>query len=273
MPSTPLHPRLGVALSLDLLAGCPAGDNTELEPPPDFVGDSDLNQYLFANFDAEDPVRMQQGVEALIDQLAEVDLTGDQGDRRWNQPTLLTEEYYGGATIWADADPYDQVSVAVAGWSAFPPAEQATITTIADQTPFESSSSAAYNRTVRSGGDCFASGDCAVLDTINEVHRDNALLDVWYDTPKFFRWIELTDGTSAFVARAWLEEAYTGENGANTLEQFTALEVKAPLDGGTLLYTIVWGASDPPLGEVIVQNATANGIDEAWEKTDTFLGE
>ena len=87
------------------------------------------------------------------------------------------------------------------------------------------------------------------------------------------RCVELTDGTSAFVARAWLEEAYTGENGANTLEQFTALEVKAPLDGGTLLYTIVWGASDPPLGEVIVQNATANGIDEAWEKTDTYLGE
>ncbi len=259
------------SLSL-LVAGCPAGGSDDPLPTPDFVGDADLNLYLFGHFDAEDPLEMQQGVEALEEQLSAIDLTGDQDGRRWNDGELLTEEHWGGATYWADAQPLDQVVVTVAGHSAFGPADHASLIPIADQTPFESSSSAAYNRTVIGDSDCFVAGTCDRVETMNEVHRSNAIVNIWYDTPKVFRWVELSDGRQALVARAWLEEPFEGESGNNRLEQFTALEVRiADPDGGAILYTTIWGDLKPPLGDAIVQNITANGIDEGWEKTDDFL--
>jgi|GEM_PF-5446961 len=259
--------------ALPLLVGCPA-EEAELPPPPDFVGDKDLSLYLFGAFDAEDPVEMQQGVEALDVQLSSVDLLGDQSGRRWDGGEMLTEDDHGGATIWADAQPLDQVIITVAGHSTFGPDAHATLIPMADQTPFESSSSAEYNRTVLGDADAFVAGTSARLETTNEVHRSNAIVNVWYDTPKVFRWIELTDGRNALVARAWLEEPFVGENGNNTLEQFQALEVRIPdPDGGAVLYTTIWGDLKPPLGDVLVGNVTANGIDEGWEKTDAFLAQ
>lgn len=255
------------------LFGCPS-EETELPPPPDFVGDSDLSLYLFRAFDATDPLEMQQGVEALDAQLATVDLTGDQSGRRWDGgERFLTEDDHGGATIWEGAQPLDQLIISVGGKSTHPVASHASLAPIPDQTPFESSSSAAYNRTLVTDGECFVAGTCATLETMNEVHRQNILVNIWYDTPKFFRWIELSDGRMAMVTRAWLEEPFTGESGNNTFEQFTALEIRIDDgEGGTTLYTTIWGDLKPSPGELVSSNTTANGIDEGWENTDAYLG-
>ncbi|MCO4770218.1 MAG: hypothetical protein KDA24_09330 [Deltaproteobacteria bacterium] len=262
---------LSTLLALPLLAGCPSED-TELPPPPDFVGDSDLNLYLFGAFDAEDPVEMQQGVEALDAQLATVDLVGDQSGRRWDGGEFLTEDDHGGATIWDGAQPLDQLVITVAGQSVHPVIDHASLIPIPDQTPFESSSSAAYDRTLISDGDCFVGQTCDRLETMNTVHRQNILVNITYDTPKFFRWVELSDGRDALVARAWLEEPFTGANGNNTFEQFTALEVRIDDgEGGAIVYTTIWGDLKPSPGDLVSGNTTANGIDEGWENTDAWL--
>ncbi len=259
-----------LALSSFLLA-CPTGGGEDPLPVPDFVGDSDLNLYLFGHFDAADPVEMQQGVEALEESLAAIDLTGDQADRRWDAGEFLTPDDYGGADIWADADPFDQIIVSVAGRSTHDVVAHGELIPLADQTPFESSSSAAYNRTLVGDGDAFVAQTSDKLETLNEVHRQNFLLNVWYDTPKDFRWITLSDDRKALVARAWLQDAYEGENGNNTLEQFTALEVRIPDADGTVLYTTIWGVLNPSIGDVVLSNSVANGIDEGWENTDAYL--
>lgn len=257
--------------ALPFLGGCPS-EGTELEPPPDFVGDKDLSVYLFGAFDATEPLEMIQGVEALEVQLAPVDLLGDQGNRRWDGGAMLTEEDHGGATIWSGAQPLDQLIITVAGHSTHGPDEHATLIPIEDQTPFESGSSETYNRTVVGDGDCFVAQTCDRLETLNEVHRQNILVNIWYDTPKVFRWIEMTDGRKALVARAWLEEPFSGENGNNTFEQFQALEVRIPdPEGGAILFTSIWGDLKPSPGELVSANTTANGIDEGWEKTDEYL--
>ncbi len=262
---------LSVLALVSLLAGCPVAGGEDPLPVPDFVGDSDLNLYLFGHFDAEDPVEMQQGVEALEESLVAVDLAGEQSGRRWDTGSLLTTADYGGATIWDGADPLDQIVVSVAGRSSHDVVEHGELIPLADQTPFESNSSAAYNRTLLGDGDAFVAQTADRLETMNEVHRQNAILNVWYDTTKVFRWVELTDGRKALVARAWLGEAFVGENGNNTLEQFTALEVRIPDTNGTVLYTAIWGALRPSLGDVVLSNSVANGIDQGWENTDLFL--
>jgi hypothetical protein len=264
---------LALLCALPLLTACPSEDVEPL-PTPDFVGDKDLSVYLFGAFDATDPLEMQQGVEALEEQLATVDLLGDQSGRRWDGGAMLTSEDHGGATVWEDAEPLDQLIITVAGHSTHGPEEHGSLVPVPDQTPFESSSSAAYNRTLLTDGDCFVARSCDRLATTNEVHRQNFLVNIWYDTPKAFRWIELSDGRIAMVARAWLEEPFVGENGNNTLEQFTALEVRIEdPDGGAVLYTTIWGDLKPSPGELVSANTTANGIDEGWEKTDAFLDE
>ena len=254
-----------------LLTACPTSGGEDPLPVPDFVGESDLNLYLFARFDAADPLEMQQGVEALEESLAAVDLTGDQDARRWDTGSPLTPDDYGGAAIWEGADPLDQIIVSVAGRSTFDVSLHADLIPMADQTPFESSSSVEYNRTLVGDGDAFVAQTSTQLSTMNQVHRQNFILNVWYDTPKDFRWIELSDGREALVARAWLEDAFEGENGSNTLEQFTALEVRIPDAAGTVLYTTVWGFLRPSIGDVVLANSVANGIDEGWENTDAFL--
>lgn len=259
-----------LALGPFLLA-CPTSGGEDPLPTPDFVGDSDLNLYLFGHFDAADPVEMQQGVEALEESLAAVDLTGAQADRRWDSGAPLTTADHGGADIWEGADPLDQIIVSVAGRSTHDVVDHGSLIPLADQTPFESSSSAEYNRTLLGDGDAFVAQTASVLQTLNEVHRQNFLLNVWYDTPKDFRWIELADGRKALVARAWLADAYEGENGSNTLEQFTALEVRVPDANGTVLYTTIWGVLRPSIGDVVLANSVANGIDEGWENTDAYL--
>lgn len=254
-----------------LLTACPTGGGEDPLPTPDFVGDSDLNVYLFAHFDATEPLEMQQGVEALEESLAAVNLTGDQADRRWDMTAPLTPDDYGGANIWEGADPLDQIIVSVAGRSAHDVTDLGGLIPIADQTPFESASSVEYNRTVVGDGNAFVAQTIDVLETDNEVHRQNFILNVWYDTPKFFRWIELSDGRKALVARAWLEQAYEGENGTNSLEQFTAMEVRIPDANGTVLYTTVWGFLRPSIGDTVLANSVANGIDEGWENTEAHL--
>lgn len=256
------------AAALLLLAGC--GDQTpEIE---DTIGDTPLVRHLFAHFGDEDPLAMQQGIEALEVALEPVDLEGDKSVRRFDELETLRPEDWGTATMWADSDPLDQVVAGLAGRSAWPPADHAELALMTDQTPIESSSSETYDRTVNGDGSCFPTGDCARLDTTNEVHRDNILLDIWYETPKIFRWFDLSDGRQAIVATGWLEEPYTGDSGANTLEQFSVLDVRIPdADGGTTMYSVIWGAIDPPLDETIARNTTVNGIDEAWTKTDAYL--
>lgn len=267
MRSTTL-PLLALA---SLLTACPSGGGEDPLPTPDFVGDSDLNVYLFSRFDSTEPLEMQQGVEALEESLAGVDLVGDQSGRRWDMTDPLTSDDYGGANVWEGADPLDQIIVSVAGRTAYDVTDLGALVPIADQTPFESASSAEYNRTVVGDGDAFVAQTLDVLETENEVHRQNFILNVWYDTPKWFRWIELSDGRQALVARAWLEDAYEGVNGNNTLEQFTALEVRIPDAEGTILYTTVWGFLRPSIGDTVLSNSVANGIDEGWENTETYL--
>jgi len=258
-----------LALPLLALVGC--------SPPPEAPEElDDLLLFLFAEYDNEDPRAMEDGVlnlRAFLDGIAADDLALDASyDARLWQPTLLTADHYGSADPWSGADPTGQLPVMLATISAFSPAEHAALIPMVDQTPIESSSSNVYDRTIDGDADAFLAGDVDVLMTSNSIHRQNLLLDLFYDAPKQFRWVT-TDAGDALVTRSWIQQQFTGVEGTNTLDQFNSVEVMIPIDGGSYQTTTLWGQTtlSPAVDDTILINTVRNGMQESFENSEAHL--
>ncbi len=250
-------------------------------PPPEAPTDlSDLSLFLFAEFDNEDPLVMQAGVVNMLAFLEGFEADGGDlsvgsavGDRAWSLP-VLDEANWGGAPHWDGHLVEDQLPVAVAARSEYGGAAHAELVGLADQTPLESSSSAAYDRTFVTSFDDWLAGDVDSLETSNEIHRQNILLDLVYTAFKDYRWVELPDdGGMAVVSRSWITEQYINDNGVDTMDFFSNVELTVPSGDGTLRYNALWGAVifDPALDETVLVNTARNGIRDGFQNTEDYL--
>jgi hypothetical protein len=268
-----MHARLLLLVLIALAAtGC--------KPPPEAPTDlSELSLYLFEMFDDEDPLVMQAGMVNLLafleDYEADVDLSveSEARDRAWSMPAL-TEEHWGGAPHWDGSVAEDQLPIAVAVRSAYDGATHTDLIPMVDQTPLESNSSEVYDRELLADFDDWVAGDLDKLETRNDIHRLNFLLDVNYVAWKDFRMVELPDdGGTAMVARSWTTEQYIDNDADNTLDFFSNVEVTIPSGEGTLRWNCLWGSVmfNPEIDETILANTVRNGLQEGFENTEAYL--
>ena len=257
------------------------------KPPPEAPTElGELSLYLFANFETEDPAVMEVGMANLqaylVDYEGSTDLSMESSavDRSWQIPPL-TEEHWGGADHVQEIDPNNFDSVSVAVRSRHEGTAHASLIGMADQTPLESSSSAAYNRTFETDFDEWLSAEEGILRTTNSIDRDNILLTLTYECEKDYRWIRLPDGTVAAAGRSWITQSYINEDGAggpgeDTMHFFSNFEVTffdGSTEGETLRYNALWGYVDfePAVDEAILLNTVRNGIQEGFENTEAYL--
>jgi hypothetical protein len=256
-------------------------------PPPEAPTElGELSLYLFQNFNDPDPLVMQAGVVNLLAFLegfeadVELGVESDAADRAWQLPAMETQ-HWGGAAHWDGHDPIDQLPVAVAVRSAFGGQAHAGLVGLADQTPLESDSSARYDRTFLSDFDTWSSGEVDLLQTSNDIDRDNLLMTLTYTAMKDYRWVHLPDDAgSAVVGRSWITQQYINEPGAgtdneDTMDFFSNVELTIPSGTGSLRYNALWGAVkfEPELDETILLNTVRNGLQEGYENTEAYLGE
>ncbi len=204
----------------------------------------DLSQYLYAEWDAEDPEVLAAGLRNLRDFLDGVDLDGAVLDRSWELSPLdraIADE----VDRPTDRDPADTLGVGVAGRSTWPPADHARLQTEPDQTPTEPSA-AAYARTIVAPDDpdCFVRAACEVMDTENDVTRENLLMSVRGTLMKSFRWVEIEPGQHAFISRSWIPESWIGDADKSRIWQSFSIDVWIPHGQGTWRYQTVWSESE-----------------------------
>ena len=259
-------------LACVVLAGCKP-------PPPEAPTElGDLNLYLYREFESEDPAVMSAGLanlESFLDGLdwASLDSLEDREGREWQPPVLSPEDRSDLPEI-EGVHAEDQLAVSVAWASPYSPAQHLAIVGLTDQTPVEAESSASYTRTFLTDADCFLAGDCDALRTSNAIHRDELVLDIFYEAFKDFRRVEIgSSGTHAVLARSWTEERFFGESGQNSIDQSYSLEVWIPTADGTRRLMSYWNQMTIPVvsDNTIVLNLMGAGIDEIFENTDGFL--
>jgi hypothetical protein len=254
------------------------------KPPPEAPTElGDLSIYLFANFDDPDPLVMQAGVVNMLAFIEEFEASADLSvessatDRSW---TIfpLEESDWGGAPHVEGVDPLSLDSVSVAVRSSFAGSDHSPLIGVADQMPFESSSSARYDRTFLDDFDSWHAAQEGALRTSNEIDRDNILLTLTYDCSKDYRWVAMPDGSVATVGRSWISESFINEPGAggvgeDVLDFFSNLEMTIPSGDTSVRYNAVWGHVGfvPAVDQTVLLNTVRNGIQEGMAKTEAYL--
>lgn len=250
-------------------------------PPPVEAPEElgELGRFLFEHFDDEDPRAMEAGLANLDDFLATEDYTVPPSDRALTMPHLLADRL-GGLTVPEGVSTEDQVSVAIAGVSAFALDDQVTIMVDPNQTCLESNITQWAGRTFLTDVDCFTAGTCDVLETITAVRRSlSVFLDVWYDQLKTYRRFSVRrdDGAdiAVIVGRAWIEEVFEGEGGGTSMDQLFHLDayVEGVDDQVTMRWFSMWSSvSGLPVGDDIYRGLVVSGLEEALEFGDAYLG-
>lgn len=273
------------ALPLLLLVACGK------PPPPANPDFTDAAVYVFRSFDAEE-AELAFGVRALEEQIAlSMDVTAEDPRDRALTPGRLTEDDVAHLEH-PDVPPGDALPVALAYLSAYPVDEHASLALLVDQTPLEPYSPDFYERSFLAGEDCWVDRTCEVLETWNELVKENFLMTVPYDFYKDYRWVDLGlpdpaevpegeepvnegEPRQAYVARAWQKESFTGEGGNVTLVQSYSIEIWVPQDdGGTLRMLSLWSQTDGiPAGEDLVAATTRAGIDDNMNAHEDHLAD
>lgn len=217
-------------------------------PPPQADPEfSDAARFAFREFDTEEPARLAFAARALEEQLyLSMDLEAESSTDRWMAQEHLTDEDVAGINH-PDFPVGDGTPVAVGKFSAFPPSEHTAYLVLEDQTGTEPGGPE-YTRNITEGADCWASGDCEWLRTVNHLIKQNLLLTVEYDLLKDYRWIDLNlpdpstvpegepivnEGEErwGFVSRSWTEQVWVGDNGQNEIQLSFSFECWIPRDG------------------------------------------
>jgi len=231
----------------------------------------ELSTWLFANFDGEEN-ELATGTAELQNFLASTDPgEADVDDRAFTLP-VLKEKDWGTISGPKGTDANDQLPVAVVGLSSHDLDGNINLAGENNHVCVESGSTKYYGRRFMSGEDCFFDGSCDLLETENEVRKETAIADVWYDLFKDYRRVVLEDGTEVMYARSWTEKVFPGDNGANSWDQNFTLEAWIPDGKNTLRYYAIWSAVDIGLiGDDILVNLVIDGIDEGYEHADAFM--
>jgi len=247
--------------------------------PPEAPEDlSDLNRFLYREWDNDDPAVMAEGMRALWeDHLSLLDPDAERIDRSF-EPGNLQPEDVAELTAPPGTSIEDTLAIAVARHSAHGVDLHARLMTEADQTPVENTAEL-YDRQFLDPTDpgCFADRSCDTLITVNDILRVNAILRVRFDLFKDFRWFPVGDEDHdhwGFIARSWLADSWVGESGNNTLVQSWTLDVWLDdPDGGLWRYQVLNTESDiaGDPSDDLIRVTTRNGIDSQLGVADQAI--
>ena len=260
--------RLALPLATVLFAAC---------SPPDEAPE-ELNEpvvHLFSNFD--DPTTdLVPYVEALDEYARTFDPTLPPADRAFTQTNLTDADLAAVEHPDTTTYPLSEISpVAIVGQSRHNMAANRSLVNELNHVCIESETTKVYRRTMLEGDPCFVDGTCDRANTTNEVWKKNVLADLWYDMEKDYRWMELSDGREAMIARTWTKQAFAGEGGANGLDHGHGIELWAehPDDASvtTRVYATWFNLRISLLGADAVANLTRDGMAEGMTFADEFL--
>lgn len=234
----------------------------------------DLSLYLFREFDNPEAQLGRACVDLEAEYLTGIDLAGDVNGRTVTPP-VLTPEDWGGVDGVLDIDHTLQLPVAVGGVSRHDLNASINLVLEPNQVCVESTSTKYYHREYLTDGACFVDGSCDVLRTMNEVRKENFLAKMWFDLAKDYRLVSLDDGREAMIARAWTNQPFAGDSGANSFDQLYALEVWLPsLDDGetTQRYYSMWSSvTIPGVTDELYAGLVKSGMDEGYRFADDFI--
>ena len=272
----------GAAVSWIVLAtlGLPACEPEDEWSPPEAPPElAEVTALVFANFDTTEPGVLEEHVGTLRTHLLELDLTGEYEQRSYT-PANLTQEAIDTVTN-PGRDPADTLPVALVTASSFPPEDHVNVIVMPSQTIVEPASPDQYDREFLdpTNPDCFPGRDCLRLDTMNTILKDYLLLELLYEMPKSYRWVEIGESGSGewgIVGRAWLEQEWWDPDGALALLQSYSLDLFVPVDGGGIRYMSLWpetyieGLDDT---DDFILSTTAEGMNDMFVATEEYVAE
>jgi len=155
--------------------------------------------------------------------------------------TNLTPDDVLDVTVPDGADLADHVGIANAGPSVFPIDVHAAVVTEADQTWTDPSSFEVYDRTLIEGDADTFSGGGSFFRSDNSILKKGAFgVTIPYELRKDYKWVALSDGRGAFVARHWISEPGCSDNGKNCVHQTFGLDVFVEDGDETLRLVTNW---------------------------------
>lgn len=238
----------------------------------------DLGLFLFEHFEDEDPAEMAAGLVNMRGQIESQDMSLAPKDRAVVMP-VLEGDNLGSLSIPEGAAAADQLPIALAGESIHPVDKQVILALEENQVCIESATTVWARREFLSDTACFEDGSCDTLEVLQEVRKENALADVWFDQYKTYRWYELEDDegniTRALVGRSWIEEVFPADGGGNSWDQLFHLDlyIENPEDPEkTLRWFSLWSSVTVNLlGDDLYSSLVVTGIAEALEFGDEFI--
>lgn len=244
------------------------------KPPPEAPAEvGALTQFLFAETDGDED-SLRSAADQTYTYLATLDLDAGVNDRAVTPPAL-TSDFTDELVLPASFDPETQVAVALSGRSTHPIADHQPLAWETNHVCIESDTTKQYVRHILSDLTCFQDGSCDTLETTNEVRKENFLANIWYDLKKDFRTFTLEDGSTAIVARSWLETQAFTDNGNGSIDQSFQVEIWLPDPDdatATLRFGAMWSSVDlSGVGDDVWASLVKSGLDEGYANTDNFL--
>jgi hypothetical protein len=216
-------------------------------PPPANLEFSEAAALVFREFQDEEPAHLARDLRELEREIyLSMDVDASSPVARALTPDDLTEEDV--AAVEHPPVPLDRcIAVAVSVGSKYEVDALAELPVMPDQLPFEPGSPGHYDRTFLEGQDCWRDRTCDLLDTSNEMTKDNAAISpITYILPKQYRWVDLNlpdpggEGAPlvvnegeprwAIAARTWTTQRESNAEG-DSIEQSYTTEVWIPRDG------------------------------------------
>ena len=267
---SPLHLPLAA-----LLAVASAGCQRSPEAPTEL---DELSAYLFRHFETDEEGALEAGMGNLHDFFRDIDLYVPYQDRAFATSPLTEDDIEG--IVHSDRDPALQKPVALAIDSSHPPQGHATAIIQPDQTPMEPASPNHYVREYidPTAPSCFPDRGCLAVDTMNDIKKENLVMNAQYDMHKDFRWIEMEEvgsGVWALIGRAWCEEPTIGDAGNITIHQSYSLDAFIHDDDDQVIrYMSLWTETEiDGVEDAVIEATTRMGMSDMFDATEVWVSE
>lgn len=228
---------------------------------------NELSRYLYREWDNDDPEVMIQGLQNLEAFLKTVDLEAGVNDRSYLMEPPTDADL--ADVPRPERDPSKMLGVSVAFESDWSVADHARLQREDDQTPTEPTA-ASYARTSDPTA-CFLQQDCEVIETTNEISRENFLMKVSFTLYKNFRWVTIDD-RQTLVSRSWTDQIWYGEDGDSAIYQSHSIDVWMPRGDRSWRWQLVWSESDVGVqDENLVTGTLKVTVDNIFDKGDKAI--